>query len=110
MSTPGPETQVLCSRYFARFGQWPSFLILILGSDPIPPDLEAAAYRLRKVWLRVEAEKELRDELNPLVRKTVTWTTETGETVTFHGYEPRAYETKEVQAPNETDPDEAGEP
>jgi hypothetical protein len=87
MSEPGPLTKKIASQYFARFGTWPAGLILVLGSDPIPPDLIEAAQRLRKVWLRVETEKALRDELNPPKQKTVTWTTETGEVVSIDGFE-----------------------
>lgn len=65
---------------------------MVLGADPIPADLEDAARRLRKVWLRVEAEKALRDELNPPKRKTVTWVNEHGEMLSISGFEPRADE------------------
>ena len=92
MSEPGPLTKKIAAQFYARFGEWPPGLILVLGADPIPADLEEAARRLRKVWLRVEAEKELRDELNPPVRKTVTWVNENGETVSISGFEPRSYE------------------
>lgn len=88
MSEPGPLTHKIASRYYARFGEWPPGLILVLGADPIPPDLEEAARRLRKIWLRVEAEKELRDELNPPARKIVMWTNDAGETITLEGFEP----------------------
>lgn len=86
---PGPEAKKLYARFYARFGTWGPGLLLILKGDPIPTDLEAAAYRLRKIWLRVEIEKELRDELNPpnLKPKTVTWTNDYGEEISIHGYE-----------------------
>lgn len=87
MSMPGPEAKRIYARYFARFGVWGPGLLLVLNGDPIPADLEANAYRLRKIWLRVEAEKELRDELNPSNRKTVRWINDAGEEVSLEAYE-----------------------
>jgi hypothetical protein len=87
MSMPGPETKKLAARYYARFGQWPPGLILVLGEDPVPSDVVEAAERLRKIWLRVDLERELRDEIHPPNRKTVTWVNDDGETVSVDGYE-----------------------
>ena len=92
MSEPGPFTKKIAARYYARFGEYPPGLILVLGADPIPPDLEEAAQRLRKIWLRVEAEKELRDALDPPQRKTVRWVNENGDVVSISGFEPRTWE------------------
>jgi hypothetical protein len=94
MAYPGPLTKKIAAQFYARFGEYPPGLILVLGADPIPPDLEEAARRLRKVWLRVEAEKALRDELNPPKRKTVTWVNEFGETLSISGFDASAEEIK----------------
>ena len=88
MPIPGPESQKLAARYFAITGKWPPGLLLVLDGDPVPVDLQIAGERLRKVWLRVEAEKALRDELDPPKRKTVTWTNDAGEEITIEAYEP----------------------
>jgi hypothetical protein len=85
---PGPETKRIYARYYAITREWGPGLLAILAGDPIPEDLQAAGERLRKIWLRVEAEKELRDELDPPKKKTVTWTNNEGETLTIEGYEP----------------------
>lgn len=97
MSMPGPEAKKIYARYYARFGTWGPGLLLILKGDPVPPDLAAAAYRLRKIWIRVETERELVEELNPPKRKTVTWINDDGEEMTIHGYE--AEEEEEEPAP-----------
>jgi len=92
MPEPGPLTKKIAAQFYARFGEYPPGLILVLGTDPIPSDLEEAARRLRKVWLRVEAEKALRDELDPPQPKTVKWVNEHGDVVSISGFEPRAEE------------------
>jgi hypothetical protein len=92
MPQPGPFTKKIAARYYARFGEWPPGLILVLGADPIPVDLTEAAQRLRKVWLRVEAEKELREELDPPRPKTVKWVNENSDVVSISGFEPRPWE------------------
>jgi hypothetical protein len=88
MSTPGPETQILCSRLYAMSGQWPTFLTDILKGDAIPQDLVEAAERLRKVWLRVETEIELLDEMEPPKKITVSWINDSGEEISVIGFEP----------------------
>jgi len=98
MPQPGPFTKKIAARYYARFGVYPPGLILVLGADPIPADLEEAARRLRKVWQRVEAEKELRDELDPPIRKTVRWVNENGDVVSISGFEPRPWEMEDDAA------------
>lgn len=92
MAEPGPMAKQLYARYFARFGEWGPGLFLILQGDPIPADLVEAGERLRKIWKRVELERELRDELDPPKPKTVTWVNDSGEVVTIHGYETREEE------------------
>jgi len=92
MPTPGPWSKNIFARYYARFGEWPKGLFLILQGDPVPVDLVSAGDRLRKVFLTEEAKRELYEELNPMPRKTVTWATEDGETVTLTAYEPREAE------------------
>ena len=87
MPIPGPETQVLCSRLYAMSGQWPAFLEGILKGDPIPQDLVEAGERLRRVWLRVETEAELRDELEPPKKVTVSWVNDIGEEISIIGFE-----------------------
>jgi hypothetical protein len=94
MPVPGHEAQKLYARLYARTGTWGK-LELILQGDPIPPALLEAGERLRKIWLRVEAEKELRDELEPRKRKSVTFTNDHGEVITIHGFEPRVEEKDE---------------
>jgi hypothetical protein len=87
MPNPGPETKKLAANYYARFGEWPPGLLLVLGSDPVPLDLVATAERYRKLWQRVEMEKELMELLNPAKPKTVTWTNDAGEEMSLSGFE-----------------------
>jgi hypothetical protein len=87
MPNPGPETKKIAANYYARFGQWPPGLLLVLGSDPVPPDLVAAGEKYRQLWLRVEMEKELQESLHPPEPKTVTWTNDRGELVSISGFE-----------------------
>lgn len=70
----GPETRKLATRYFARFGDWPISLRLILGGRPIPKDIVESGERLRKVWQREELLREAREKLDGTDKMTLTLT------------------------------------
>jgi hypothetical protein len=67
----GPETRKLAVRYFARFGDWPISLRLILGALPIPRDMVESGGRLRKLWEAEERIREMREKADGTDKTTL---------------------------------------
>jgi hypothetical protein len=92
MPQPGPEQKKIAAVYYARFGDWPPGLLLVLRGDPVPHDLQENASRMRRVFLAEELKREIAENLNPPKRVRVSWTNDQGEEITIEGYEARVPE------------------
>jgi hypothetical protein len=87
MPQPGPWSKKIYALYYARTGSWAPGLLLVLGGDPIPRDLEENARRMRTVFLSEELKREMHETESPRKKKTVTWVNDHGEKITLEGFE-----------------------
>lgn len=73
MAVPGlgPLVVDLATRYYARFGQWPETLRLILRGAPVPIEIVEDAEKRREVWKREQLFREARLKDNPMMQMVI---------------------------------------
>jgi hypothetical protein len=67
----GPLVSDLATRYYARFGQWPETLRLMLRGAPVPDEIVQAGEKLREVWKREQLFREAKLKDSPEMQMVI---------------------------------------